>query len=268
MLKIQNINISLITLFLALGNIVWFADFTLGSLKVALMVMIVALNVNMFLNPRNYVGFLGVVVLAPFLVMTAADSQGMVSEKVYWLYAFAENYLFLMLGYTCYVRGENVERMLRMIVPFTVFFSLLVVGNFVIGVPHWVSPIAKAAYTSAVNGGYTGGELAPMYSTGFGIARTGWATTLCSYLPLTLLFLHNKKMFYPAYILIALTAILSASRGGLFLTLLITAIIFAKSAKGRAFKTVALLSLVAVFLVAVPYIDGVERFLRLSGGEL
>ncbi len=266
MLKIQDINIFLITLFLALGNIVWFADFTLGSLKMALMVMIVVMNVNMFLNPRNYVGFLGVVVLAPFLLMTAVDSQGAVSDKIYWFYGFVENYLFLTLGYSCCRCGEDVERMFKMIVPFTVFFGVLIIGNFLIGIPHWYSPIARATYTNAVNGGYAGAEMAPMYSTGFGIARTGWATTLSSYLPLAILFIDNKRIFYPAYIIIALTTVLSASRGGLFLTLLITGILFFKSSRGSAFKAVSVLSLVTVFIVVMPYMADIERFLRLSGG--
>ena len=223
--------------------------------------MVVVLNVNMFLNPRNYIGLFCFLAFVHFLILTTANSQGTSGDKIYWLYGFVENYFFLMLGYSCFVRVDNVGRMLKAVIPFTVFFGVLIIGNFLIGIPHWVSPIAKAAYTSVVSGGYIGAEMAPMYSTGFGIARTGWATTLCSYLSLTLLFISNKRMFYPAYIVIALTAILSALRGGLFLTLLITCILFLKSSRGSAFKAVSVLSLVTVFLMAVPYMADIERFL-------
>lgn len=270
MLKVQQLNTYIITLFLALGNIVWFANFTLGTVKIVLMILIVILNINVFLNPRNYVGFFWFLILTPFLIFTAVNSHGTVNDKIYWLYGFAENYLFLMLGYSCFVRGEDVGRMLKMIVPLTVFFCVLIIGNFIWGVPHWVSPIAKAAYTSAVNNGYIGAELAPMYSTGLGIARTGWATTLCSYLPLTHFFINNKRLFYPAYVIIALTAILSASRGGLFLTLFITTILFVKSSNGGAFKTISILSIATLFLLTMPYITDIEHFLRLpiGGGNL
>ena len=268
MLKTQRLNIYLVALFLALGNIVWFADFTLGTLKMALMAAIAVLNVRVFLNPRNYAGICWFLALAPFLVLTAVNSAGTAGERIYWLYGFAENYFFMVLGYAYFRRGEDISRILKMTIPFTVFFSLLIIGNFAVGIPHWFSPIAKAAYTDAVNGGYIGAELAPMYSTGFGIARTGWATTLCSYLPLTLLLVRRSRLFYPSYICVALTAILSASRGGLFLTLLITAILFMKSKKGSAFKAVAVLSLVAIFIFIMPYIADIERFLRLTGGVI
>lgn len=268
MIRTRNIGSYCVILFLALANIVWFSHYTLGSVKMVLMVLVVLFNIKVFLNSKNYIGFPGLLFLIPLLIITAIASHGTAGEKVYWLYGFLENYIFLMLGYAYFSKGRNINEMLRLILPFTITFCLLIIGNFTIGVPNWVSPVVKDSYDSAISAGYYGGELAPMYSTGFGIARTGWATTLCSYLPLTLILIKNKKFFIPAYIIIAATAILSASRGGLFLTLIITAILFLKSNMRVVLKTILLLLLAIIALVISPYIAEIEQFLRLAGGVL
>lgn len=267
-MKIKETPLYITTLFLALGNIVWFAQYTLGKFKSCILVLLLIMNYQYLLNKKNYVGFRWFLLLLPFLFLCILNTPSMdASSRIQWLYGFCENYLFLILGYAYFRRERNTEGVLKRILPFTCFFCAIIVSNFFLHVPNLVSPIAKETYEEAYRNGYLQAEIVPIYSTGFGLGRTGWATTLASYLPLTLLFLHKKRFFLPSFLLIALTICLSASRGGLLLLLIVAVILFIKSEMASYKKILALMALAVIAIVVMPYMTGIEEYMRLGGGE-
>lgn len=266
-MKLKNAGTYLLTACLALANIVWFATFTLGMIKMILIVLMILMNIGLLVNYKNYYGLVIFILIFTILIFVATcSSQQSSNDNIYWLYGFLENYLFLTLGYSYYRNGKKVSMVFQSIIPFTCFFCLLIVLNFITGYPDWVSPIAQESYDNAFYGGYINAEISPMFSTGFGIARTGWATSLSSYLPLTLLLINNKKIFFPTYILIAATVIISASRGGLLTVVIISFISFLKSNMMAAKKILSftVIVLIAIAILALSDFDTITTFLRLS----
>lgn len=265
-MRSRTVSINLVAFYLAIGNVVWFAHFILGSLKLGLLALILLSTLGLFLNRRNYVGLGWFLLLLPFLLIALSKSTLQGAEGFDWLKGFFENYIFLFLGYAFLREGYDTQRLLRYIPLVTCTLCALIVSNFFFGFPNWTSPIAAEAYRKAVAGGYMQAELVTMNSSGFGLGRTGWATTLASYLPLTLFFVHKKKVFLLGYVLIALAILLSASRGGLLLLLTITTVLFMKSDMSKSKKVVYLCCLALVAVSTLSYLNDLERFLRLSGG--
>lgn len=260
---------NLLILYLALSNIVWFYNFTLGTIKE---VLFVAIFILFIIDVMKYKGifkylsiylFFTIIILLDYFLLPHSKSYNL----LYNLFGIFENFFLFSIGLVFSSKEIAYDDSLfKKIIYILIPFLLIVALNFFTGVPDWHSPLYLEHNKELQEAGNFDGVLLPLYSSGFGMARTGWATTLCQFLPLGLV-LMNKKFKIGTFflILISFCIIISGSRGGLFSMLIILLLAFIKNTKKE--KYVYLLLGIFAVLVVIMFTswDYIAKLLRLTG---
>lgn len=269
--KIENIKIreSLLLLFLALGNVSWFAGFSLGILKACLLILIFLFHGSIFFRKSTYVYkeiFLFIILLITITILTTPNNTDIFNTY----YGFFENYCFLVLGYYYAKNGlisiSFVKKLVYLILP----FCLLSISNFLFNTPEWHAPKVLARYDELIEQ-FHYIELTPLYVSGFGLGRTGWSVTLCQFLPLCIVFFIDKnnikKTSITYFIIIFVTIAITGSRGGLLSASILSLIIISKSQiKRKGIILSSLLIIIISFLII--YGDSLSLFYRLDRADI
>lgn len=256
--------------YLAISNVVWFYTFNLGGLKMVLLVFILLTHLNIFTRLSNY-RYKGLFLLYILSILLSLYLHPPYDRNIfYFIFGFIENYIFLTLGYNYAKLGLADNKFFTYILIAIVPLCMLIITNFLVGQPDWHSPAALAYYEEKLFEGFDA-SIAPLYSTGFGIARTGWGNSLCQFIPLILLInsksLKSKLRKYFIFLLVCGSVVLSQSRGGMLCMLSIFALYSFNTIKKTTtrFYILSLLLLVAGILNL--YWDQLSAFLRLSGSD-
>lgn len=260
---------NVLVLFLGLGCVVWFSSFSLGLIKVLLMLLIISSHFNLLFRKTLYVNILYFVLIIFLVSITFLREPFSKSSEILLLYYnYFENYFFYILGYY-YVSNNNINNsflkgIIYIITPFC-FFTLL---NFTLGIPNWHAPNIEEHYNDMNKMGLKA-ELVTLSSSGFGLGRTGWATTLLQYLPLCLAFRGRSSSLLIGiicFITIILSILVSGSKGGmLYSVILITIIICKLGLKGKIIF-LSLLFIIVSFLFV--NIDTFLDFFRLNSVDV
>lgn len=262
---------NILTLYLALGSIVWFANFTLGSFKAILLILIILLHLPLFSKKSAYVNltlfiFFITLVSISFQLKT---NDNYLTSKFSLYYTYFLNYFFYLLGYY-YCRHNLIGRVSFRKIVYTVFpLCLLTIVNLFFNFPDWHAPNVIEHFDKMESLGYQA-ELTQLYSSGFGLGRTGWATSLLQYLPLCLFFSFqekNNRMFgYISFIIILFSIMISGSRGGFFYAILLTILIIIKTKSSRKVFLIFIL-LTLLFSILLNSLDFIS-FYRLDSGDV
>ena len=137
----------------------------------------------------------------------------------YW--GIFDNYLFFILGYTFFQEGLIQSKFLTIVTFVISIFCLLTISNYIFNIPNWISPIEQLRVELLSSQNVEVDEI-PLFSSGFGLGRTGWGHTIVLFLPICLLGIYKKKKYSLIYFLCVLGSIIvCGSRGALFIALLL-----------------------------------------------
>ena len=258
-------------LYLALGSIVWFASFSLGILKSILLILVILSNFIILKKSKTYVYFkyflifILIISLSFFFNLNKINDE--TTDVISLYYTYFLNYLFLILGYAYFNSENSNSTFLRNINWIIVPLCFLTISNLILNFPNWYAPNLVEHFEEMSSLGYEA-NLAGLYSSGFGLGRTGWATTLSQYLPLVLLLFLNKSksLTIVSYLIILLSVFISGSRGGFMISFLISIIILVKTTNKLIFPLLLLVFGFAGFIA----LENSEliSFYRLDSGDI
>lgn len=254
-------------LYLSICNVVWFYNYTLGNIKIVLVFLLILFNIKNFFNPRNYIYFPLFVCLI-VSVLISLYFHGPARDSLFIIYGFVENYIFLVLGYS-YAQKELIDsKFAKNITTIIIFLSLIIICNFFTGNPSWYSPEAILHYDELLSLGISSETIAPLYSTGFGIARTGWANSLCQFVPLVLMWssfnLIGKTKKAISLIILVFCIFISQSRGGMLSATIMLSIYFYHLTYGKIKRGIVIAITLLIIIVVSYYWDSISILLRMA----
>lgn len=258
-------------LYLALGSVVWFASFSLGVIKSILLLLVIIGHHKMLSKGTSYVYFkyfflfIALISVSFFFHSSETDDDAWGVLSLYYTYFL--NYLFFIIGYN-YCRSEAIEvNHLKKIIWVIIPLCFLTITNFLFKIPDWYAPNLLEHKDQMENLGYEY-QLLGLFSSGFGLGRTGWATTLTQYLPLTLLFLKpkNKVIGIFSFIIILVSIFVSGSRGGLLISMIVAILILGKTSNKITVPTFLMIG----FWIGLIVMDNSNfaSFYRLDSGDI
>lgn len=203
----------ILALYLSLGPVVWFSDFTLGGIKRVLLVLLVFLYVPVLFKSTNKIsGLWYILMLLLVLTISLIATNTLSSENTIDTYlGIIENYICFVIGYIS--MSEDVlsnKKFVRLLLLIPILTCFLTITNFLFSIPNWIAPTELSRSETYANVGY---EVAPLWKTGFSWGRNGWAGALSVILPISL-FLKNNRYITVVWIVIGLSILLSGSRNG------------------------------------------------------
>tara|TARA_R110002096_G_scaffold415027_1_gene616437 strand:+ start:855 stop:2078 length:1224 start_codon:yes stop_codon:yes gene_type:complete len=210
---------------IGLGPVIWFMDFSLGSIKLILFISLILLHFKVLLYKKTYRYWNFFLIIIFLLFISLFKDLNYSNDKLLVLFTFIQNYYFFILGYY-YINNNLISiRFIKSILSVVVFFCILTISNFIIGIPDWIQPFQIQKFEEMQVHNYER-FTSPLYSTGFGLARTGWATTLSQFIPLALILREFKNNIFGNLSLLIITSsiVFTGSRGGLLITLFIISI--------------------------------------------
>ncbi len=267
---IKKIKINLLALNIALGPILWFVESSLNSIKIALFLILIIAHYNVFFKYKNYrylVPFLTVLLL---MGISLASNNNFNEEALYLIFTVIQNYCFLILGINFSPGKSDLMKLIFKVVSIICVFCALTLTNFLLGLPDWIQPFQLERYDDLTRKGYRV-ELNNLYTTGFGLARTGWSTTLTQYIPLAFYLLMNMKRQLIAILLIVLlfsSILVSGSRGGVLILLLMISLYIQKYLGTRILFMYMLMSVSMIFLIFKNSNSTINEYYRLDEDDL
>ena len=263
---LRNYKSILLSLYLALGPIIWFASFSLGSFKRVLLVLIL-LCFAIFFKPGNIKSFLFFVWTYIFVVVSLFATNTLMSSGLnQFLIGVLEEYIFFVIGYNIAKTtffNDNKYTAIIVLLPFIA--SLLTISNFATGVPNWTVPGEELVYDELSKYGY---EMRALWASGFSWGRNGWGCTLSLILPFC--FLLNKKSYtYIAWVVIFLSIFICGNRNGVLAASISMGIFLMSNNDNRSKRSTILMIFLALALIVLLFgINGIYSQLRLGSGDI
>lgn len=258
---------------LATGCVIWFANTTLGIYKMFPTIILILLCSKYLITTKckqaRYVTVLAAVTIISATI-TQPSSQ---SFNYMFLWSLLENVIFLIIGYNFAKNNLITNKFIFCIIFIIGAISSLTITNFLFGFPNWTSPIeGNRLETLFIEHNITNIEAGKLYSTGFGIGRTGWAATLSLFIPLCLLCIENKyktKLSKLLLCIIFTSIFISGSRGGLVsvATMLLLYVVFVYKNKQKSVSTLFIASTI-ILMLCILYSSFLIEHLRLDSSDL
>lgn len=253
---------------LALGPVVWFMDFSFGFVKMTLFILLVILNISIFRYQSTYRFLPFFLLLFILLSISIFQDWNFELDKFIILFTFLQNFYFFILG-LFYSRNNFVTiSLIRKIIGLISVFCFLTISDFIFHFPDWIQPFQLEKIRDLENLGVTV-QANPLHVTGFGLGRTGWATSIAQFLPLALLLRNShKKLGNMGFIILICSILFTGARGGLVIAILILTIFIIKQLSIS--RQILIFLLVALSLL---YLFGDEssfiyEYYRLNSGDL
>lgn len=263
---LKNINTKLLALYLALGPIIWFATFSLGSFKRVLLILVI-LSFASFFKPGNIKSFLFFLVIYILIIISLfATNTFMSSGLSQFLIGVLGEYIFFVIGYniakTIFFYDNKYS---TFVVLLPLIASLLTISNFAIGVPNWTVPGEDLVYDELSKYGY---EMRALWASGFSWGRNGWGCTLSLILPFC--FLLNKKSYtYIAWVVIFLSIFICGNRNGVLAASVSMGIFVISNSDNKSKKSTILMIILALMAVVLVFgFNGIYSQLRLGSGDI
>ena len=232
-------------IYLSLGGVVWFYNTSIGVYK-SLILLFLLFLCRRFFTKANLYGWGFTVFLLVLLYISHEMSGKDFSDFLPLSWGLIDNFIFFTIGYN-FTKNGFVDADFSKTMLFSVsFFCLLTVTNFLFNTPDWISPIDVERTNKIYYDSRTIIENIPLYSSGFGLGRTGWGHTLALCIPFSLyFFLNNDRKVLPCILILItlLSVILSGSRGAFLSVLTIFCLYMAKKASKSFISVVFLLVL-------------------------
>ena len=202
---------------LALGGVVWFANFSIGLYKIALSIILLILCFDYILKPKikqsKYLLLLFFATIISNIITTVSNAD----YNYLTLFAMVEHLILFIIGYHFARNNLITNKFIFSIILIIGTISSLTVTNYFIGIPNWISPIENLRIEELAEQNITLDAI-NLYSSGFGLGRTGWSTTLSLFIPLCLICIERQYMPKISKLLLCIllsSIIVSGSRGGM-----------------------------------------------------
>lgn len=260
-------------LVLATGGVVWFANTPVGIYKILLSIILVLTCckyvVGNIPKESKYLLLLILTTIISVLITSKTDKPLTVLE----LWGMAEYVFYLIIGYN-FAKDNLVTNKFVFTVIFIIgIISSLTITNYLFGFPSWTSPVESLRIeTLYIEHKITNIESDRLYSTGFGLGRTGWSATLALFIPLCLICINKGYKTKTSKLLLFIifgSIFVSGSRGGLvaaLCTLLVYWIYIQKKTSKFVFYSV--LTIFLLSFIGIMYSDFIVEHLRLDSQDI
>ena len=217
--KINKTKQLICSIILATGGVIWFGNTTLGVYKTIMSIILLILCANYIAKPITNVTKYLLLLITLSIISTAITLKPNSDYNWFFVWGLFENIFFLLIGYHFAKDDFISDKFIYTIIFIIGIISLLTITNYFFNIPDWVSPIEKLRIERLfTEHNISNIEENRLHSTGFGIGRTGWASTLALFIPLCFVCIkHNYKPLKVKILMgiILASIFISGSRGGL-----------------------------------------------------
>jgi len=262
-----------LALYVALGGVLWIGDYSIGTIKVLIFVLLLISCFRYFTKRENLKGLSFFLLIYSSLVFLMVMNGSELSPLFLW--GPLENYMLFVIGYNLSREDRVNNRDIKIAIVIIGFLCFLTVTNFLLGIPNWTSPIELnriASLNKMTGGSFVASKL---YQTGFGLARTGWGNSIAPFVPLAFLLYKECQQQRWMTLLLTISIILSilfcGSRGAVLVT---TITIFLFSYKMRYLKFFRYATIIFPIIVLLLwelsflYEEQLIEYYRLGSGDI
>ena len=263
---LKRISLTLMSIYLALGPIIWFASYSLGTVKRILFFLVIVSFLGCF-KPLKIKGLSFLLLTALYVFMSLVMTRSLGEDGLSsFLLGVLEEYFFFVIGFNiAKTTFFNGSKYVGTIVLFPLVGALLTVMNYMVGVPNWTVPGEELRYAELSEFGY---EIRALWASGFSWGRNGWGCTLSLVLPLC--FILRKKMHtYVAWLIIMSSIFLCGNRNGvLAATLSLALFLVLNRDKANKRSTILLIVLAVALVLTIFGISGIYSTFRLDSSDI
>lgn len=273
MLKNDKVRQSLCCLLLAIGCVLWFGNFSIGLPKACVLSLLIISCYKFFFAPPKSSKYL--LLLIAMFILSVKITGASLTKNIMLIWGLIENLVLMIIGYHFAKKNLITKKFLFTIILIIGLISSLTITNFILGVPNWTSPMEQLRIRELYElYGITSIDTVKLYSTGFGLGRTGWSASIALFIPICLYCIEQKYHTRISTLLLCCllgSIFVSGSRGGILAVLFVLLIYFLISLKSKFTKTKLFLLFFAIFILPLGVIyfqDFFIQHLRLDSSDI